>query len=178
MPDQERVVDPEPAHIAMIARVGVQRLFLRGEGVEQREGRLAVDVLVIPREQELDRDGDRLEYSTYLGGSDDDSGNGIAVDGSGNAYVTGGSLSSNFPTTPGAFQTTFGGGRSTAFVSKLNIAGSALLYSTYLGGSDDDDDDASSGGNGGGGLFSIRPSWFSRRRCSVGSPTWRGTRPL
>ena len=58
MPDQERVIDPEPAHIAMIARIGVQRLFFRGEGVEQRESRLAVDVLVAPREQELDRDGD------------------------------------------------------------------------------------------------------------------------
>src|SRR6266480_777179 len=58
MPDQERVIDPEPAHIAMIARVGVQRLFLRAEGIEQRESRLAVDVLVVPREQELDRDGD------------------------------------------------------------------------------------------------------------------------
>jgi hypothetical protein len=49
---------PGPAHIAVIAQVGVQRLFLRGEGAGQRESRLAVDVLVVPREQELDRDGD------------------------------------------------------------------------------------------------------------------------
>jgi hypothetical protein len=58
MPDQELVVDPDPADVAVIARVGVQCLFLRGEGVEQRESGLAVDVLVVPREQELDRNGD------------------------------------------------------------------------------------------------------------------------
>jgi len=73
-------------------------------------------------------------YSTYLGGSALDSGAGIAVDSSGSAYVTGDTRSSNFPTTPGAFQTTFGGGYANAFVSKLNAAGSALVYSTYLGG--------------------------------------------
>src|ERR1700737_444499 len=58
MADQEPVVDPEPADVAVIARVGVQRLLLRGEGIEQRESGLAVDVLVVPREQELDRNGD------------------------------------------------------------------------------------------------------------------------
>jgi hypothetical protein len=58
MPGQELVVDADPADGAMVARVGVQRLFLGGEGVEQRESGLAVDVLVVPREQELDRDGD------------------------------------------------------------------------------------------------------------------------
>ena len=57
----------------------------------------------------------------------------------GNAYVTGGTTSINFPTTKGAYQTTFAGGNGDAFVSKLNAAGSALLYSTYLGGSDLDD---------------------------------------
>ena len=59
------------------------------------------------------------------------------MDSSGNAYVTGSTLSNNFPTTPGAMQTT-GGGASDAFVAKLNAAGSALVYSTYLGGSIDD----------------------------------------
>jgi hypothetical protein len=81
--------------------------------------------------------GTVLVYSTYLGGSGDDAGYGIAVDGAGNALVTGNTYSSNFPTTPGAFQTTLGG-LDDAFVSKLNAAGSALLYSTYLGGSGDD----------------------------------------
>jgi len=76
-----------------------------------------------------------LAYSTYLGGSGGDLGYGIAVDASGNAYVTGYTSSSNFPVTPGAFQTTFGGGLEDAFVSKLNATGSALIYSSYLGGS-------------------------------------------
>ncbi len=79
-----------------------------------------------------------LVYSTYLGGSGEDDGQGIAVDTSGNAYVTGRTLSSDFPTTAGAFQTTYGGGGYDAFVTKLNSTGTNLLYSTYLGGSGDD----------------------------------------
>ena len=78
-----------------------------------------------------------LVYSTYLGGSGGDWGYGIAVDSSGNAYVTGSTVSSNFPTA-NAVQARYGGGDSDAFVSKLNAAGSALVYSTYLGGSGDD----------------------------------------
>jgi hypothetical protein len=85
----------------------------------------------------LNASGSALLYSTYLGGLDDDIGSGIAVDAWGNAYVAGGTLSFNFPTTPGAFQTTYGG-NGDAFVSKLNSRGSALLYSTYLGGSSGD----------------------------------------
>lgn len=74
-----------------------------------------------------------LVYSTYLGGSTDDQGMGIAVDSSGDAYVTGTTQSTDFPTTPGAFQTVNNGAGST-FVTKLNPTGSSLLYSTYLGG--------------------------------------------
>jgi hypothetical protein len=86
--------------------------------------------------------GSALVYSTYLGGSGDDYGNGIAVDGSGNAYVTGQTSSTNFPTT-NPIQGTYGGSGGSefpgdAFVTKINAAGSALLYSTYLGGSGDD----------------------------------------
>jgi hypothetical protein len=77
-----------------------------------------------------------LVYSTYLGGNDQEQGDGIAVDATGNAYVTGYTQSTNFPTTPGAFQTANQGGYD-AFVTKLNPTGSApLVYSTYLGGSD------------------------------------------
>ena len=61
----------------------------------------------------LDATGSGLVYSTYLGGSDDDFGNGIAVDGAGSAYVTGATGSTNFPTTAGAAQTTHAGGIST-----------------------------------------------------------------
>ena len=78
--------------------------------------------------------GSALVYSTYLGGSGNDGGRSIAVDGSGNAYVTGFTESTNFPTTNDAFQTALGGGEN-AFVAKLNTGGSALVYSTYLGGS-------------------------------------------
>src|SRR5262249_54084140 len=72
-------------------------------------------------------------YSTFLGGSGDDSGNGVAVDSSGNAYVTGTTTSSNFPTTPGALETTIPQNSRTAFVTKLSALGDSLVYSTYLG---------------------------------------------
>jgi hypothetical protein len=81
-------------------------------------------------------DGSALLYSTYLGGSGDDEGHGIAVDAAGNAYVTGVSSSSDFPTV-NALQPAYGGGRD-AFVTKIAADGSALLYSTYLGGSNGD----------------------------------------
>lgn len=79
-----------------------------------------------------------LSYSTYLGGSGNDTGNGIAVDASSNAYITGITTSTNYPTA-NAFQPTGGadlGGD--AFVTKLNSVGSSLVYSTYLGGSSTD----------------------------------------
>jgi len=82
---------------------------------------------------------DDLLYSTFLGGSGEDYGNGIAVDASGAAYVAGGTYSTDFPTTPGAFDTTYNGGGhyyADAFVVKLNAAGSTLAYATFLGGSD------------------------------------------
>ena len=85
----------------------------------------------------LNAAGNGLAYSTYLGGSgDNDQANAIAVDTSGNAYVTGVTDSSNFPTTGSAFQKTYQGTIGSAFVSKLNEAGNGLAYSTYLGGSD------------------------------------------
>ncbi len=80
----------------------------------------------------LNAAGNALVYSTYLGGSGFDGGFAIAVDGSGNAYVTGSFLGPDFPTAnpiqpaPGGF--------TDAFVTKFNAAGSALVYSTYLGG--------------------------------------------
>jgi hypothetical protein len=68
----------------------------------------------------LNATGSALLYSTYLGGSGGDDANGIAVDASGNAYVSGVAGSSDFPTTPGAFQTAYGG-NSDAFVSKFSF---------------------------------------------------------
>ena len=92
-----------------------------------------------------------LLYSTYLGGSNAgfvEPVSSIAVDGAGQAYVTGETLSTDFPTAM-PLQAALNGG-SDAFVTKFNAAGTALLYSTYLGGS---------GGDGGG-----------RHRCRWGRP--------
>ncbi|MBV9769909.1 MAG: SBBP repeat-containing protein [Bryobacterales bacterium] len=75
-----------------------------------------------------------LTYSSYLGGGGSDSGLAIAVDGTGAAYVAGQTSSGNFPVTSGAFEQSSQGGLSDCFVSKLNAAGSALTYSTFLGG--------------------------------------------
>ena len=85
-----------------------------------------------------------LVYSTYLGGSTEDSASAVAIDSGGDAYVAGVSYSSNFPVTTGAFQT--GNDKAstvmTAFVAKLNPTGTGLIYATYLGGSTNDDADA------------------------------------
>lgn len=75
-----------------------------------------------------------VQYSTFLGGTTSDSAAGIFVDTNGNAYVTGTTSSSDFPTTPGTQQTSLRGTHSNVFVSKLTPNGSTLLYSTYLGG--------------------------------------------
>ncbi len=75
---------------------------------------------------------DPLVYSTYLGGSGADQGNGIAVDSAGSAYVTGSTDSFDFPTA-NSLQATYSG-QVDAFVAKINAAGSALVYSTYFGG--------------------------------------------
>jgi hypothetical protein len=82
-------------------------------------------------------DGSGFEYSTFLGGSATDNAAGIAVDSSGNAYVTGQTDSSDFPTTTGAFQRNkpSTGFNTAAFVTKLSPSGSALVYSSFLGGS-------------------------------------------
>ena len=80
-----------------------------------------------------------LEYSTYLGGNGWDGANGIAIDASRNAYVTGYTFATDFPT-KNPIQSTNGGSADVrdVFVTKLNASGSALVYSTYLGGSGDE----------------------------------------
>ena len=99
----------------------------------------------------MDPEGDALEYVTFLGGTRDDSGQDLAIDPSGNAYLTGSTNSGNddpstvaievpFPTTAGAYDATCGtdglcDGSADHFLVKLNPAGTTVLYSTYLGGS-------------------------------------------
>ena len=85
----------------------------------------------------LNAEGSGLIYSTYLGGDGNDEGNAIAIDASGDAFITGSASSDDFPTTAGAFQTTLQG-ETNAFVTKLSADGSALIYSTYIGGDGDD----------------------------------------
>lgn len=88
---------------------------------------------------ELNSTGSALVYSTYLGGSSVNQGNGIALDAANNAYLTGYTQSLDFPTTPGAFQTSCSCSKnSSVFVTELNSAGTALVYSTYLGGNNVD----------------------------------------
>ncbi len=106
----------------------------------QRNLRGTLDAFVT----KLSASGSALAYSTYLGGNGDDIAHGIAVDFAGSAYVTGNTLSSDFPTA-NPLQSSFMGGQERvlsgggdAFVTKLNPAGTGLVYSTYLGGSGDE----------------------------------------
>lgn len=81
----------------------------------------------------LSPSGSALVYATFLSGRDSDGATGIAVDGQGDAYITGFSVSPDFPTTPGAFNTTPPTSSGSVYVTKLNPAGSNLIYSTFLG---------------------------------------------
>jgi endonuclease/exonuclease/phosphatase family metal-dependent hydrolase len=83
----------------------------------------------------INASGRRIVYSTYLGGSDGDGGEGIAVDSEGAAYVTGYTASYNFPT-KNPIQGGHAGGWADPFITKVNTSGSAFIYSTYLGGSE------------------------------------------
>jgi len=78
--------------------------------------------------------GDRLIFSTFVGGSNSDEGHDLALDSDGNIYVTGLTYSSNFPTTPNAYMRSWGGGSTDGFVFKLNASGDRLIFSTYIGG--------------------------------------------
>ncbi len=97
-----------------------------------------LDVFIV----KLNASGTALAYATFLGGSDEDIGRAIAIDVTGNVYVTGSTESPDFPTTPGAFDRSCNGCDdvwSDAFVAKLNASGTELVYSTFLGGNSFDD---------------------------------------
>ena len=102
-------------------------LFPTTAGAFDQNQNGAEDVFVT----KLNASGTGIIFSTFLGGSFYDEGLGIAVDASGNVYVTG-SASSSFPITVGSYDTTYNGGAN-VFVTKLNATGTALVYSTYIG---------------------------------------------
>jgi uncharacterized protein (TIGR03437 family) len=108
--------------------------------VERECIRLGTDICADAFVAKLNAAGTGLVYATYLGGSHYDLAYAVAVDRDGNAYVTGFTYSDDFPVTAGAFQTRFAGPiydttqHPDAFVVKLNAAGGALIYGTYLGG--------------------------------------------
>jgi hypothetical protein len=81
----------------------------------------------------LTPDGKSLVYSTYLGGSGTDTASGIAIDGSGNAYITGQTNSPDYSAPRHAFQAQLVGTGTNSFVTKLNAQGTDVIYSTYLG---------------------------------------------
>ncbi len=85
---------------------------------------------------ELKPDGSALIFSTYLGGSQGDQVTGLVLDSNRNLFMTGNTYSPDFPTTPGAFATTFPGSQPSGqtFVTEMNPTGTALVYSTFLGG--------------------------------------------
>jgi hypothetical protein len=86
----------------------------------------------------LNAAGNAIIYSTFIGGEMAERGDSIAVDAAGNAYLAGRTSSEDFPATVGSFQRTYGGGDFEGFALKLNAAGNALSYCTFLGGSDND----------------------------------------
>ncbi|MDP4114805.1 MAG: SBBP repeat-containing protein [Bacteroidota bacterium] len=97
-------------------------------------GTYATDVFVT----KLNSGGSALVYSTYIGRDKDEGGRSIAIDAGGNAFITGYTTSPNYPTTPGAFQTTLNGYLTDAFVTELNASGSTLVYSTLIGGNNEE----------------------------------------
>jgi hypothetical protein len=120
---------------------------------------------------ELTADGSGLVYSTFFGGSGSDVGAGIAVDAAGHAYVTGRATSADFPTTPGAFQTSLGTPSGNAFVTQLTPDGSGLVYSTFLGGSGN-----GSSGDGAGGIAvdAVGRAYVTGSTTSTDFPTTPG----
>ncbi len=150
----DKLVTDEEGHLSIHAQ-GEQLVYHKPLAWQQRAGRkqpvevqfalldeksIGFDIASYDRRAELVIDP-QIVYATYLGGSDTDTGNGIAVDADGCAYVTGSTVSVNFPTqnafqgalTPGMFSNL-----SDVIISKLSADGRDLLYSTYLGGRWDD----------------------------------------
>ncbi len=118
---------------AFIAGHTYTATFTTTLGAAQQTYGGATDAFVV----KLNPNGTAAIYSTFLGGSAEDQATGIQVDSTGNAYVSGFTNSANFPVTTGSFRTSYAGSTD-AFAAKLNATGSALVYSTFLGGANVD----------------------------------------
>ena len=128
--DEGRDVAVDASGNAYIAGVtGSPSTFPRVGGILTVTGGLEAFV------SKLNAAGDSLIYSTFLGDEASESADAIAVDDSGQAYITGFTRSPNFPTTAGGYQRGINTGNFSAFVTRLNAAGNGLVYSTFLGGS-------------------------------------------
>lgn len=117
---------------AYIVGATASTTFPRANPLQPNYGGGSTDLYII----KLNPAGNRLVYSTFIGGLSGDDGNGVAVDADGNVYVTGTTFSPDFPVV-GPAQRALNGGTD-AFVLKLNAEGNRILFSTYLGGSRDD----------------------------------------
>jgi hypothetical protein len=118
----------------------------------------------------INADGNALVYSTYLGGSNTDEASGIALDDLGNAYITGLTQSTDFPT-KNAYQPAYGGERGDAFVTKLSATGNKFVYSTYLGGNNDENYFSGHGPYGGIAVDSTYNAYVTGYTCSADFPT-------
>ena len=155
-------------------KVGAQNSYTFEVAKRDEQSDLIIDPTVIYSKTQRGKKAGQgsLLYSSFLGGSQYDIGNAIAVDNAGNAYVTGQTLSTDFPTTMGAFQTSGYG----VFVTKVNALGSQLVYSTYLGlnarafgiAADSSGEAYVSGGYAGAGSFPTTPNAYS----SCGGPAF------
>jgi beta-propeller repeat-containing protein len=141
--DKGNAIAVDAAGDAYVAGQSYSPDFPVTQGASQTTNNCAVNECANAFVSKLNPSGAALVYSTYLGGSGNavgdngDFANAIALDAAGNAYVTGDAFSTDFPVTPGAFQSTNPAAASEspdAFVTKLNATGTALVYSTYLGG--------------------------------------------
>jgi len=122
--DAAYAVAVDPAGNAYVAGLTTSTTFPGTVGTTGTHARAFVS--------KLNPAGNALLYSTYIGGGGDDEALGIALDGSGSAYITGATTSADFPVVGGAYPT-YGGGVD-SFIAKLNPSGTGLSYSSYLGG--------------------------------------------
>ncbi len=115
-----------------------------------------------------------LSFSTYLGGSKEDTGSGIALDRSGNIFVVGTTYSSDFPTLS-PYQNTLNGDRD-VFVTKMDASGSSLIYSTFIGGSGTDEGYAIASDSNGNGKDELPDGdvWVTGKSLSQDFPTTAG----